>query len=106
MLEKKEQKPTWTLSECSFDISPKIAIFRVSENPLLKHRDLVNRWKRRLKINLLKTCTPLRDLAPIFSTGKKSWQLVRHFSIKLQYRYFITVLLVSCKRLATVRSSN
>ena len=25
MLEKKEQKPLWTLCECSFDISPKIA---------------------------------------------------------------------------------
>ena len=80
MLEKTEQKPLWTLWECSFDISQKIAVFRVSENPLLKHRDLV----RRLKINLLKTCSLLRDLAPTFSTDKKSLQLVRYFSIKLQ----------------------
>ena len=66
MLEKTEQKPLWTLWECSFDISQNIAVFRVSENPPLKYSDLVNRWKRRLKINLLKTCFPLRDLAFIF----------------------------------------
>ena len=66
MLEKTEQKPLWTLWECSFDISQKMAVFRVSENPFLKHSDLVNRWKRRLKINFLKPCSPLRDLAPIF----------------------------------------
>ena len=66
MLEKTEQKPLWTLWECSFDISQTIAVFIVSENPPLKCSDLVNRWNRRLKINLLKTCSPLRDLAPIF----------------------------------------
>ena len=100
MLEKKEQKLLWTLWECSADISPKITVFRVSENPLWKHRDPVNRWKRRLKINLPKTCNLLGDLALIFLTGKKSLQLVRYFSIKLQYRYFITRSLGSCKRLA------
>ena len=106
MLEKTDEKPLWTLWECSFDISQKISVFRVSENPLLKHGDLVNRWKRRLKINLLKTCSPLRDLAPIFSNDKKLLQLVRYFSIKLQYRYLITGLLGPCKRLAVVRSPN
>ena len=64
----RSKKPLWTSWECSFDISPKITLFRVSENPLLKGKGLVNRWKRRLKINLLKTCTPFsRSRAYLFN---------------------------------------
>ena len=90
MLEKKEQKPLWTLWECSFDISPKIAL-NVSENPLLKHRGLLNRWKRRLKIYLLKTYTPLQDLAPIFQLAKNRCNWFAIFSLNY---YIVTSLQV------------
>ena len=64
----RSKKPLWTSWECSFDISPKIALFRVSENPILKDKGFVNRWKRRLKINLLKKCTPFsRSCAYLFN---------------------------------------
>ena len=58
------QKSLWTLLEYWFDISPKIVVFRVNENSILKR-------KRKFKMNLLTAFTPLHDLCLIVSVGKK-----------------------------------
>ena len=41
------QKPSCTLVECSFGISPKIVLFKAGENPLLKNRHFVNSWEKK-----------------------------------------------------------
>ena len=71
MLGNTGQKSLWTLLECWFDISPKIMVFRVNENSLLKSKNVLNSWKRKFKMNLLTAFTPLHDLCLIVSIGKK-----------------------------------